>query len=92
MFELNDATAKVVNFNPRAERHGDENKLAGDLKLVVAVSSSVLDYFQKGLRQALYRKAAQGEQIKNEVQLTLVSPLNASKGDKPVQEDLTAAA
>jgi len=175
MFELSDAAAKVVNFNPRAERHGDENKLAGDLKLVVAVSSSVLDYFQKGLRQALYRKAAQGEQqdlieggdgltavkfpklgaipwdeeypgyslligsglglseplvitdvtlkklsfepleggtlqltfsavfhptkaeagalceqIKNEVQLTLVSPLNASKGDKPVQEDLAA--
>jgi len=30
------------------------------------------------------------EQIKNEVQLTLVSPLNASKGDKPAQEDLAA--
>lgn len=177
MFELNDATAKVANFNPRAERHGDENKLAGDLKLVVCVANGVLDYFQKGLRQSLYRKAAQGEQqglieggdgltavkfpklgaipwdeeypgydlviagglglteplvisdvtlkkisfepleggslqmtfsavfhptkseagalcelIKNDVQLTLVSPLNQGKGDKPVQEDLTAAA
>jgi len=62
MFELNDAAAKVANFNPRAEKHGEENKLAGDLKLVVIVGNNVLDYFQKGLRQALYRKPAQGEQ------------------------------
>ncbi len=62
MFELRDAAAKVANFNPRAEKHGDENKLAGDLKLVVVVGNTVLDYFAKGLRQALYRKAAAGEQ------------------------------
>ncbi|PJL71665.1 hypothetical protein B9Y75_06785 [Stenotrophomonas maltophilia] len=175
MFELNDATAKVANFNPRAEKHGDENKPAGDLKLVVCVANGVLDYFQKGLRQALYRKPNQGEQqdliegsdgltavkfpklgalswdeeypgysmviggglglekplvivdvtlkkisfepleggslqitfsaafhptklesgplcelIKSDVQVTLVSPLNTSKGDKPVQTDLAA--
>ncbi len=62
MFELKDAAAKVANFNPRAEKHGEENKLAGDLKLVTVVGNDVLDYFQKGLRQALYRKPAQGEQ------------------------------
>jgi len=62
MFGLDDAPAKVANFNPRAEKHGDENKLAGDLKLVLAANNSVLDYFSKGLRQMLYRKPAQGEQ------------------------------
>lgn len=62
MFELNDATAKVANFNPRAEKHGEENKLAGDLKCVAVTNSSVLDFFSKDLRKALYRKATQGEQ------------------------------
>jgi hypothetical protein len=62
MFETNDAPAKVSNFNPRAEKHGEENKLAGDLKLVVITSSSVLDFFNKELRKALYRKPLQGEQ------------------------------
>lgn len=62
MFETNDAPAKVANFNPRAEKHGEENKLAGDLKLVVITSSSVLDFFNKELRKAFYRKPLQGEQ------------------------------
>lgn len=62
MFELTDATAKVVNYNPRAEKHGGENKMAGDLKVLVTTSSSVLDFFSKDLRKALYRKPGQGEQ------------------------------
>ncbi|GAB3054328.1 hypothetical protein [Stenotrophomonas tumulicola] len=175
MFELNDAAAKVANFNPRAEKHGEENKLAGDLKCVAVVNSGVLDFFNKELRKALYRKATPGEQqdliegtdgltavkfprlgslswaeeypgyeliigsglglsepiaitdvtlkrfkfepleggslqvtfsavfhptseeagllcalIQNEVSLTLVSPLNQGKSNKPVQEDLAA--
>ncbi|WP_312252749.1 hypothetical protein [Stenotrophomonas sp.] len=62
MFELNDATAKVANYNPRAEKHGDENKMAGDLKLLATTGSAVLDFFNKDLRKTLYRKPNQGEQ------------------------------
>lgn len=62
MFELIDATAKVSNYNPRAEKHGGENKMAGDLKLLATTGSSVLDFFSKDLRKALYRKPGQGEQ------------------------------
>lgn len=62
MFELNDAAAKVVNFNPRAEKHGDENKMAGDLKLLATTGNGVLDFFSKELRKTLYRKPSQGEQ------------------------------
>ncbi len=62
MFELIDVTAKVVNYNPRAEKHGDENKMAGDLKLLATTGSAVLDFFNKDLRKTLYRKPGQGEQ------------------------------
>ena len=62
MFQLDDATAKVANFNPRAEKHGEDNVTAGDIKIVATVSNGVLDYFNKHLRAALYRKALAGEQ------------------------------
>ncbi|WP_045764639.1 hypothetical protein [Xanthomonas albilineans] len=62
MFQLDDATAKVANFNPRAEKHGDDNVTAGDIKIVTTVSNGVLDHFSKHLRTALYRKALKGEQ------------------------------
>ena len=32
MFSLDRKTVKLVNVNPRAEKHGDENALACDLK------------------------------------------------------------
>jgi hypothetical protein len=62
MFRLQNQQVRIVNFNPRAEKHGEDNKLAGDLKVEVTLPNSVLDEFDKGLRQAIYRKPAKGEQ------------------------------
>lgn len=62
MFQLAGVTAKVASFNPRAEKHGEDNKLAADIKIAVVVGNSALDQFHKDLRKALYRKANTGEQ------------------------------
>lgn len=62
MFELQGHTAKIASFNPRAEKHGDDNKLAADIKFELTCGNSVLDAFHKDLRPALYRKAGKGEQ------------------------------
>jgi hypothetical protein len=62
MFELQNHEAKFANFNPRAEKHGDDNKMAGDIKVELTTASAVLDTFDKKLRTALFRKASSGEQ------------------------------
>lgn len=62
MFELDTHTAKIASFNPRAEKHGDDNKLAADIKFELACSNAMLDQFHPDLRASLYRKATAGEQ------------------------------
>lgn len=62
MFQLNDQITKISSFTPRMEKHGEENVLAGTLKLETNVHSTVLDLFDKGFRKLLYRKPAPGEQ------------------------------
>lgn len=62
MFSLTDHLTKICHFSPRMEKHGDENVLAGTLKLETTCHSSVLDNFDKSLRKLLYRKPAPGEQ------------------------------
>jgi hypothetical protein len=62
MFGLTNQPTKITSFTPRMEKHGDENVLAGTLKLESTVHSSVLDDFDKSLRKLLYRKPAAGEQ------------------------------
>ena len=62
MFEVHEQPAHVANFNPRAEKHGDENVLAADIKLELTCHSSALDAFNPNLRQLLYREPATGEQ------------------------------
>ena len=62
MFSLSQKQTKITSFTPRMEKHGDENVLAGTLKLETTVHSSVLDNFDKSLRKLLYRKPAAGEQ------------------------------
>lgn len=62
MFSLHQQQTKITSFTPRMEKHGDENVLAGTLKLESTVHSSVLDNFDKSLRKLLYRKPAAGEQ------------------------------
>ena len=61
MFELAKTSAKIANFNPRAEKHGGDNKLAADIKVELQVHNSVLDNFDK-LRGTLFRKPGKGEQ------------------------------
>ena len=66
MFSLTDHQVKICSFNPRAEKHGEDNVLAGDLKLEATCHSSVLDHFDKTWRKFLYRKPAPGEQTEIE--------------------------
>lgn len=62
MFGLTNQQTKITSFTPRMEKHGDENVLAGTLKLETTYHSSVLDNFDKSLRKLLYRKPGAGEQ------------------------------
>lgn len=65
MFELEKQAAKLINVNPRSELHGDEHKLAVDLKLEMKAANDVLAFFDPSLKSALYKKdgAVQGELI-----------------------------
>lgn len=62
MFELEQAHAFIANVNPRAEKHGDENVLATDIKIEVTLGNACLDEFDGALRAALYREVRAGEQ------------------------------
>jgi len=55
-FQLYRQPAKIDSFNPRAEKHGESNVPAGDIKITVVGHSSMLDAFSKQLRPLLYRK------------------------------------
>lgn len=61
MFSLNQQTAKLVNVNPRSEIHGDEYKLATDLKFEIRVGNEVLSEFAPSLKSSIYRAADPGE-------------------------------
>lgn len=75
---LSKAIAKVASFNPRAEKHGEKNVAAGDIKFDVKVHSSVLDAFDASYRPFLFRKAeAAGDQpglLKDDVLTALAKP------------------
>jgi hypothetical protein len=62
MFGLDNAPAKIANVNPRAEKHGEDNKLAADIKIELQAHNSILDSFDEKLRKALFRKPGKGEQ------------------------------
>ncbi|MGN6383690.1 MAG: hypothetical protein ACTHMK_13890 [Dyella sp.] len=62
MFQLESHQTKITSFTPRAEKHGDENVLAGTLKCETNMPSTVLDLIDKGMRKLLYRKPSPGEQ------------------------------
>ncbi|MFT3806069.1 hypothetical protein [Arenimonas sp.] len=61
MFELHQHPAKIINHNARVERHGEELKLASDLKLQVVVGAKALDAFDESLRTFLYRERTLGD-------------------------------
>jgi hypothetical protein len=56
MLELTQHTCKLVNVNPRAEKHGKELAPACDLKFEALCPSSVLVHFHPELRQYLFKK------------------------------------
>jgi hypothetical protein len=45
MFSLENQNAKLTSVNPRAEIHGQDRKMAVDLKFEVKVSNDVLSFF-----------------------------------------------
>lgn len=65
-FEIKDySPVKFTNFNARTEKHGAESVPAADLTFTMDAPNSVLNYFHKGLLEALYAPApadAEGEQ------------------------------
>ena len=63
MFSLDRKTVKLVNVNPRTEKHGDENALACDLKFEIRASNDVLSEFHHSLKSALYKEPDQGNLI-----------------------------
>lgn len=64
MFSLSNQAAKLTSVNPRAELHGQDKKLAVDLKFEIKVSNDVLSEFDPSLKPALYKKSdAQGDLI-----------------------------
>lgn len=63
MFQLDKHDSKIGNVNPRREKHGKEGKPGFDVKFVILTANTTLDTLQKGLKEALYRKVAKGEQL-----------------------------
>ena len=58
MFEITTAQpVKLANYNPRAEKHGKQAKPAADLIIEAAMSATVLDMLQPGLRESMYKPA-----------------------------------
>lgn len=62
MLTLIKQRAKLAHVNPRAEKNGEDNVLAADIKIELNAPNSVLDAFDKSLRKLLFRKAQTGEQ------------------------------
>lgn len=61
-FELDKHEASIANVNQRIQRHGEERRLAADIKFSLSAGNSVLDAFDPHLRQDLFRAPGQGEQ------------------------------
>lgn len=56
MLELSQHQCKLVNVNPRAEKHGKELAPACDLKFEALCPSSILRHFDPDLRESLFKK------------------------------------
>jgi len=65
MFDLRQATATVRNLNLRAEKHGDDDLPAADLKIDTKQPNGILSEFGSQLRDAFYWRAptAEGDQV-----------------------------
>jgi len=54
MFHLSTHEVKIAHLNVREERHGEESKLAVDIKLAGVVPNDFLSYLHPALKAALY--------------------------------------
>lgn len=61
MFSLQNQKAKLTSVNARAELHGQDKKLAVDLKFEAKLSNDCLSEFDPSLKSAIYRAADPGE-------------------------------
>ncbi len=68
MFTLDKKPCTLVHVNARSEIHGEDRKLAMDLKIAVVLSHRQLDEFHPRLRDAMYTKdgGAQGNLLKDD--------------------------
>lgn len=55
MLELHRQIVTLTSWNARSEKHGDERVPAGDLKLRVKASNTMLDQIDPALRRMFYR-------------------------------------
>lgn len=62
-FQLEKHEASISNVNVRREKHGKEGKLGLDISLAMQTSNTTLDMLQKGLKEALYKKAGKDQQM-----------------------------
>jgi len=62
MLNLDKHNSEITNLNLRAEKHGDENNPACDIKLQVDVQAERLNDIHPGLCDSLFRKPAAGDQ------------------------------
>lgn len=63
MLNLEKSNAKVTNLNLRAEKHGDENQPACDVKISVDLQAERLNDIAPGLCESLFRKPGKGDQL-----------------------------
>ena len=62
MFHLDKSNASITNLNLRAEKHGDENQPACDVKVSVDIAAEGLNDIHPGLCESLYRRPGKGDQ------------------------------
>ncbi|ALS63595.1 hypothetical protein [Pandoraea apista] len=64
MFEiLNAQTAKLVNYNPRAEKHGKVKRPAATMRVQVVMQARSLDMLAPGLYDSLYMQIENPEDM-----------------------------
>lgn len=63
MFNLKNENAEITHLNLRAEKHGDGNEPACDIKVSVDLAAERLDDIHPGLCESLYRRPTTGDQI-----------------------------
>lgn len=73
MFSLNAQRIRIENVNLRSGIHGDDSKLAVDIKFSFQRGNDILDLFDAGLKPAFYREAEDGDSLDGDL-LTPVLP------------------